>query len=460
MILSRREFVTGLSALVGLETVGCRTVPKVYPNPVIPLSPKVVLPPPPVYQGRGKALIVNGDAFGLVHIENVVRATKFFLGIGYEPEDITVLSAPYESLAHKEITDLHRTAVAQGFQLPPIAGPATSRNVEASLERMLSGPTVKELFVYITGHGGEEEKKSSHIGLNRRVGETESDKLIDTDLARWLQKARFENGIVIADGCNGEGFARNIGSDKVVAFVKSKYGQTDPCAYFTENFFNAPWRPEADQNKDGLLTLREALIYTHNLLLEGGAPSEFILEGGSYDPSFNVTDQRDTFWPGTFPVFLPKSDVSFAPAPPDYFLYGGYYKRAVYVDSEKEVRKAIKDKNARFYFMADGCPPCNRLRSYFHEILEETKSMKEPKVYVVPAHFNDADKKFLYSNRWAEEIATALGIEGGWPRFVKRIEGKIVLNEEGIPEEPYTYGNLPDQSVLGISKEKLKSYLT
>ncbi len=455
MGLSRREFVTGLSALLGLETIGCSTAPT--PKPQIVL--KAVIPPQPMYQSRGRALIVNGDAFGLVHTENVVRATKFLLGISYTLDEITVLSTPYESLAQRELGSLRATAQEQEFELPIIAGPATTRNVEASLERLLSGPTLPELFVYITGHGGE-EGKSSHIGLNRRVDEKESDKLVDLDLARWLQKGNFVQGIVIADGCDGEGFARNVGSEKVVAFAKSKYGQTDPCAFFTENFFNSPWRTDADQNKNGILTFREAVLYTQNYLLEGEAKAEFTLHGSSYNPSLNPTGRYTSFWPGTFPVFLPGSGIGFAGDPPDFFMYGGYYKRTVYVDSKKKMKKALQDKNARFYFMADGCPPCERLRPYVNEILEETESLQQPKVYIIPAYFNTNEKKFNYSTKWAEELSTLLGVGRGWPRFVQRIDGKITLNETGIPEQPYTYGNLPDQSVLGISKEKLKSFLT
>lgn len=454
MAITRRSFLIGISSLLALES--CRTI---HPTPWLQ-SRIMRLPYCPAAKdstSRGKALIINGDIYDFVHMENVIRATKFLVGIGYQEQDIVVLAPPYEALPKEEVEGLRNTAEYSCFSLPQIAGPATTRNVEASIEQLVQAAS-PELFVYVTGHGGSDQG-SSYAQLLWRQNRSEHDTLADKHLAKLLSSGKFRQATVLFDGCEGEGFAKNVGSDKVLAIAKNRFGQESACAYFAEHFFNAPWRESANPDDHGDLTLLAAARYAHQKLLDGGVNTALLSNGGQ-DLSVKVKQEYSKLPPGTFPVFLPNGLVQEATELEPLWLQlaRSFPEQIVIVDNEEAATSALTNPNARFYFLAEGCQPCYRLHPYLREVLagQETGLY----LYVLVSEINEETKK-VKPGELSGRVANALGGIKHWPTLLKRIDGKIVEKMEGFRQDTvYTYGNLPDQSIYSFDKKALQRILS
>ncbi len=452
MDITRRDLLKFLLALPA-----CRTAP--MPQVATPIlseieSKKIK------YEGR-KALIVNG-APEEYHLENIIRAMKFLRGTGYKESDITILSPSYDTLVQEPIAHWRYLCQEQlGFSLPSIAGPATVRNIEYSLEKLLGNSAVapEEFFLYITGHGGS-EGNSSYAVLQRRVQEHEPDKLADRYLAVLLQKMNFKQAITLFDGCEGQGFAVNLGNERIKSFAKTKFGNEATCAFFAEHFFNAPWRAAADDNRDGLISLNEAIQYTRTILEAGGAPIDLFEAGREYQRILSTVSEKQREWGGTFPISLPNDEIEWMPTagPPDFLLYD-LFKRSVFVDSRQKVKQALADKDARFYFMSPGCPPCQHLKPYLLEILNDIDETKGPVLYVVASGY-DEDRQEIIPSDIHKTIAAEVGTITSWPTMVKRIGGKVTEEMKGLPKDMYRYGDLPDKEVYGFGKKKLREMLS
>ena len=187
--MSRRDFLYRVGLIgAGVGMGGCGAVRLVKRESNLEEEFK---PQYPQTSSRGRAVIINGYDSEFRHLENVVRAERFLLGIGYGSQDISVLSPPYEAFSRTNVEQLRRSAeFGGGFPLPTIQGPATMRNVEVTLESLMGGISVEqELFVYITGHGGVDEKtKESIAQLNAPYAKNSYNQLSDRRLKELLTR--------------------------------------------------------------------------------------------------------------------------------------------------------------------------------------------------------------------------------------------------------------------------------
>ncbi len=461
MALSRRKFVRNLG-LFGLGALaGCAT-PRVSYTPVRRESQR---PNFPRRTGRGRALIVNGDSVDFVHMENLVRTQKFLLGIGYGVDEITILSAPYEAFVRKKVEGLQRIAGFEGFPIPEIRGPATSRNVGTSLDEILGSLSLEqELFVYVTGHGLA-KNGSSYAVLNKRSDAESYDKLTDQHLKEVLEKGKFGNAVVLFDGCKGEGFSRNIGGGRITAIAKNKFEHESGCAYFAEYFFNTPWSKrmgldggrslDSDLDRDGVLYLQEAAQYADKTIREGGVESDLIITG-DYNPALIPVKEAEGFSSSTFTIFLPNSPIQKAHIPLLNNITA--MDNVVKIESEEQVREALSNSNARFYFHLDGCPPCRVVMPFIKEILDDSDTNSRPTLYILSSG-KDLETEKVKKTPEMEAVAKHFGLEYVWPQFVKVESGRMVKHERGLPLGPINYGTLPDKTIEVVDKNTLRECL-
>ncbi len=444
MDIARRDFLQriGLTAAgIGLNACGASRLSQ---------RTEEFHPQYPQRTKRGKALILNGDQWDFYHMENIVRAERFLLGIGYGSEDITILSAPYEAFPKQKVGYLQNDATEGGFYLPHIEGLATLRNTEVTLERLVGElATDQELFVYITGHGGvDEKKKNSYAQLNEPFARGRYDKLTDQHLSELLQKGKKSyKGVVVFDGCNGEGFAEVVGGENITAITKSAKGQTDSCVYFANEFFHTPFNWGLDDKRN--VTLTDALEYTTKALDKGGAKAHITMRG-SYNPIL-VPEVKPSSM--LFSVFMPNSPVqSFREPTIDQLAREG---KVFLVQDEAMHSRALAEPNAVFYVQADGCGACENLSSFLAERLEEKK--KTVPVYVFKNDFEEGKVKNAPDTARLER---ELGIQiTSVPLLLRWESGKIVSGYDSIPVDIYGYGNLPDRYSYMVSRVKIDRML-
>jgi len=420
MSLDRREFLA-LAAAFGAGKVlgsGCAVIPKA----VSQARPRIV------QERDGKALIINGDIELFKHIENVFRAYKFLRGIGYRQDSIYILSTPYEVFPDFLTTRLQKVAKQQGIDLPVILGPGTKRNVETIIGDIFSD-NPREIFVYATGHGGH-GNKSSYAVMHKRAGFFQPDILPDIHLKRLLAKgkARFKKGIIVFDGCDGEGFSRNIGDKNITAIAANKFGEDYPCEMYTEQLFNAhlatPFSP----------TMWEALAQVKINLRTQGLPVSQIVTG-KYNPVLWATGTNNRGY--TVPVKIPRGRIK----PITGILH---YKNVVKVD-QSNISRTLADQDAVFYFHDSSCTDCELMDKFASPLIERMPG----KLYIIsPAspRIGDVEKK--------------LGVKVSHvPRLIRTEQGKITNDVNGLPIGFKTYGSLPDNRIEVYDKSQLEAAL-
>ncbi|MFH1850678.1 MAG: hypothetical protein ABH879_10970 [archaeon] len=450
MALSRRGFVKE----IGILALGALTAYSIPAGHALGGKKKRF----PRRTGRGRALIVNGDSFEFTHMENLLRAEKFLLGIGYGTDDVTTVSAPYEAFPRSNVEMIRGVAEYQGVPVPKISGPATSRNIDACLDDILEGVSSdQEIFVYITGHGWA-KNGSSYAALNRRSSSSEFDKLTDLHLREVLEKGRYGNAVVLFDGCSGEGFSSNIGGGRITAIAKNRFGQESWCGYFAEFFFNAPWDgrggPRADLDGDGVVHLAEAARYADRTIRDGGAESDLII-AGDYNPPLVPVQEAEELRPSTFRLFLPNSPVQMSYAPPiDRILA---MDNVVRVQGEEQAREALSNPDCSFYLHNDGCHWCSVAEPFVEEILERSDAGR-PTQYVLSTEI-DRETGTAKPSPETDAIVNHFGLEYAWPQFVRVEGGKMKRHCDGVPVGPLSYGTLPDRTIDVIDRKALRECL-
>ena len=183
------------------------------------------------------AILANADT-ARDHKHNIARAYRTLRALGFDAEDIYVVS-PRDRREPPAKTTPRYTPVPESFT--------------QAMNRLAASVHPGDLVViYGTGHG---DTCSRGVYLEMRRGG-----LFPDDLRRGIERLSV-NTIVVMDQCFSGGFADAFQGTTsraiVVTDVDSKHETY--CAYFAEAFWDAFLHPErADQNHDGKTSVREA----------------------------------------------------------------------------------------------------------------------------------------------------------------------------------------------------------
>ena len=449
MPISRREFVKSGLALLGLGVLeACGGA-----NSFVRQRP-ILQSRYPAHSSRGKALIINGDQYEDRHLDNIMNAYHFLLGIGYGSNDVSVLSSPYEAFGGKDFEAMKENYLRVfGFQIPQIDGPATKRNVEASLENILSKiPPNQELFIYITGHGGS-KNGTSYVQLNAPVRtngkKPEHDLMRDNELKAIIEKGKYADAVVAFDGCEGEGFSKTFGDERTLAITKSRFGEISTCAYFANTFFHTPWESGADIDGNGNINLREAVEYSVRILKQGGVKGEIIV-AGDYNPIIRIGNFQRV--PMMNFVLMPNSPVQLGRVTTaDRFRD---IKGVRIIDNSQAVQESLSDKDKVLYFGADGCFACDILTPHLANVLKQRDSAS-PRVYVLNYWYSEGKK--AEANEHIDSLTDFLHLDvKGFPTLVRFEDGRITYKNASLPLAPVSYGKLPDRTINIVDKELLQ----
>ncbi len=212
---------------------------------------------------KGLAVIVN-HAEEDHHMDNVLRSYNFFRWIGFNENDIKVLSVPYANYQDEENIEkvakgkkaetggdltsivynvMHKYPV---LTVPRIIGPPTSKNLRYLLDGAKKLDSNSEFFLYITGHGYyNEKKKTSNILTLGSSGDPE-------DLIVWNPKGfnyhfkhlKTKGNVMIVDGCRTGGFSE-LANKNTTIVTRTDEETEDLCEAFAEGLFNSlRWRDQ------------------------------------------------------------------------------------------------------------------------------------------------------------------------------------------------------------------------
>ncbi|MFH1830119.1 MAG: hypothetical protein ABH871_05015 [Pseudomonadota bacterium] len=462
----RRVLLQGaLGILGGFAAAACAKTARIVPAQ----EPVIVQEPEPIpalvekaHTQRGKAIILNGDQLEPNHIRNVIRAYKFFLGIGYGREDIFVLSAPYEAFLKKDSKALAEVAEEFEFTIPQISGPATKRNFKKLLEQIYASMSGQaELFLYITGHGGN-EKGRSVAQLNAPGVGFNFDKLGDHELRDMLEHGPFGHAVVLFDGCHGEGFARNVGGGRITAITKTAQEEEYYCGHFAEIFFNSPWRNDADANEDGVIKLHEAARYTNEYVEDHGVESSLTIVG-DYNPPLKHTLEKGEYVNGaerTFYEFFPGKGSFRVYQVPDIPLDRLLEKGVVtLVRDQKAARAALSDPNCIIYFHSNSyekrCPFCEYTDGFLLQLAQEMGAHEN--IYVFEAQYEGEGVNRKLAS-WMKDVMKRFNVNG-YPAFVRFKNGEVVDRLDRPPTKQHHYGDLPDNNITIFDTKELARFI-
>jgi len=424
-------------------------------RPVRPAKPRY-----PKRTGKGLALIVNGDHWErdtrAKHKVNIIRACRFLYSIGYGTSEVVVLAPPWEHYTASSEKGLAKLSNMLGFDLPKISGPATKKNIAEVLDRYerIIKPE-QDLFAYFTGHGIS-KNGHSNIQLTEIVGQNKKAELSDTELKAMLKDSRFRQGIVLSDGCGGKGFSTNIGDDRLTAIALTDFGQSEPCVYFAEYFFNIMWNRSADKNGDGNVHLVEAVTRAHDIIKSGGVKSTLTVMG-KYDPVLQPSPVNKHYPRRRIEhFFMPNSRVQSMPQRAIESLLKK--PNVILIDSKEKAKQAMQDPNARVYLRADGCGTCKYMDEYLEDAVDDKNTKK---IYVISAKYDKKERSIT--------LGVALDLfkyfkskgfrPGGIPALARLENGKVTYIQKGVPKKVHSYGRLTDKRVRIYDRRGLDKFL-
>lgn len=190
------------------------------------------------------------------HCNNMGFAHEVLGLKGFKPNNIFVLSSrhPYA-----------------GRSMRPCDGEASTENVKKVFEGLSKKVGTNDtLVVYTTGHGARLRDRESRKEVSALADDKEP--VTSIDLEKYLGNIHPLKGVLVYDQCYSGEFAQKTGKGNYVAIAtsdarKPSYGSWNH-SLFAQSFFNSFMdgsgaSREADSNKDGKVSIKEAYDYAH-----------------------------------------------------------------------------------------------------------------------------------------------------------------------------------------------------
>lgn len=254
-----KVFVKGLivgSLSVGVGTlVGMKIAEMVLsdqssvenPKPVVIDGTPEKTPSPALGSAGSKfAIIINGDNNEARHIENTDRAVEFAMSQGFD-EIYVAFSG--------ELKD-GKSPIVHQFEATPSGVSRLFRIFDEFDGNVSKDPFV---FVYTTGHGGEDASQEPYIALTE--GDLPGDQLI-----KYLEPIAAEKGHVLAvfDQCfSGALTGKLVSQVNGMALSPGEVGEETSCQLFSPAFFEdltESRKTQVDFDQDGQVSVQEAFF--------------------------------------------------------------------------------------------------------------------------------------------------------------------------------------------------------
>jgi hypothetical protein len=183
------------------------------------------------------AFLINGDRAGH-HKDNIARAYQSLLALGYNDQDIFILSAG---------------SPRQSAQTNAITAKATRENVRRIMEGLSRIVTTNDsVLIYCSGHGDRVDGKNVIVLADGHMR--------DADFVQWINTLESSVTVVANDGCLTGSIPNLLRASprNVIAFSITDESSETCCMKFSEKFWQAPFDLRLDQNGDGAVSIREA----------------------------------------------------------------------------------------------------------------------------------------------------------------------------------------------------------
>jgi hypothetical protein len=197
------------------------------------------------------AVLISGHS-ELRHFKNIKLAYKTLLSLDFKEENIFV----FEDYSKSENFELNQSSPKKRI-----------KSVFQDLSKKINSNDV--FLLYVTGHGSYD---NFNYKLNDSLDQNQdpylfldnSEKIYSNELKEYLDKLNPQTGLLIFDQCYGGGFAKNLGTNNLVALSASNEYQLSFSNKWTEFFWNSFLNNVGDQNSDEKVSILEAFNYANS----------------------------------------------------------------------------------------------------------------------------------------------------------------------------------------------------